>query len=158
MFTLQTNAKFDDLEQLIDKISRPGNGQTRMIADGIRQQFQANFTRQGSGSGNWAPLAPSTVEQRRRFGFAGNRPILVRSGSYRDSFVGRGSDNYENIQTTGFGLIIDVGSDDRRGPWLERGTSKMPARSVTLLDDGQSNQLADLVEFVIGQIERQAGW
>ena len=49
MFTLQTNAKFDDLEQLIDKISRPGNGQTRMIADGIRQQFQANFTRQGSG-------------------------------------------------------------------------------------------------------------
>ena len=98
------------------------------------------------------------MEQRRRFGFAGNRPILVRSGSYRDSFVGRGSDNYENIQTTGFGLIIDVGSDDRRGPWLERGTSKMPARSVTLLDDGQSNQLADLVEFVIGQIERQAGW
>ena len=32
MFTLRTDAKFDDLERLIDKISRPGNGQTRAMA------------------------------------------------------------------------------------------------------------------------------
>jgi phage gpG-like protein len=155
MITLRTDAKFDDLERLIDKISRPGNGQTRMIADGIRQQFQTNFTRQGSGAGSWAPLAPSTQVQRRAQGFAGNRPILVRRGDYRKSFVDRGGDNYESIQTTGFGLVIDVGSNDRRAPWLERGTSRMPARPVTLLDDGQENRLMDLLDFVVDQIERQ---
>lgn len=156
MFTLRTDSRFDDLERLIDKISRPGNGQTRMIADGIRQQFQANFTRQGSGAGSWAPLAPSTQLQRRQQGYAGNRPILVRSGDYRKSFTERSGDNHESIQTTGFGLVIDVGSNDRRAPWLERGTSRMPARPVTLLGDNQVDDLVRLVDYVIGEIERNA--
>lgn len=155
MFTLRTDSRFDDLERLIDKISRPGNGQTRMIADGVRQQFAANFTRQGSGAGSWAPLAPSTQLQRRQQGFAGNSPILVRRGDYRKSFVDRGGDNHESIQTTGFGLVIDVGSNDRRAPWLERGTSRMPARPVTLLDDGQVDNLTRIIDFVVGQIESQ---
>lgn len=155
MFTLRTDAKFVDLERLIDKISRPGNGQTRMIADGIRQQFAANFTRQGSGAGSWALLASSTQLQRRQQGYAGNRPILVRSGDYRKSFVDRGGDNHESIQTTGFGLVIDVGSNDRRAPWLERGTSRMPARPVALLDDGQVDNLTRIIDFVVGQIESQ---
>lgn len=156
MFTLRTDAKFDDLERLIDKISRPGNGQTRMMADGIRQQFQANFTRQGSGAGRWAPLAPSTQLQRRQQGFAGASPILVRRGDLRKSFTERGGDNYESIQTTGIGLVIDVGSNDRRAPWHERGTSRMPARPVTLLDDGQVDSLTRIIDYVIGEIERNA--
>lgn len=155
MFTLHTDAKFDDLERLIDKISRPGNGQTRAIVDGIRQRFQENFTRQGSGAGRWAPLAPSTQLQRRAQGFAGGSPVLVRSGNYRQSFVGRGGDSYERVWQSSEGLTIEAGSNDRRGPWLERGTSRMPPRPVTLLDDGQENQLATLIDFVIDQIERQ---
>lgn len=155
MFTLHTDAKFDDLERLIDKISRPGNGQTRAIVDGIRQRFQENFTRQGSGAGRWAPLAPSTQLQRRAQGFAGGSPILVRSGNYRQSFVGRGGDSYERVWQSSEGLTIEAGSNDRRGSWLERGTSRMPPRPVTLLDDGQENQLATLIDFVIDQIERQ---
>jgi phage gpG-like protein len=139
---------------LVDRIARPGNGQTRMIADGIRQQFAANFTRQGSGDGRWAPLALSTQLQRRQQGFAGNSPILVRRGDYRKSFTERSGDNYESIQSTGFGLVIDVGSNDRRAPWLERGTSRIPARPVTLLGDEQVDNLVRIVDFVVGEIER----
>lgn len=155
MFTLRTDAKFDDVERLIDKISRPGNGQTRAIVDGIKQRFQENFTRQGSGAGRWAPLAPSTREQRRAQGYAGASPILVRSGNYRQSFVGRGGDSYERVWQSPLGLTIEAGSDDSRGRWLELGTSRMPARPVTLLDDAQESRLVDLLDFVVGQIERQ---
>jgi hypothetical protein len=155
MFTLRTDSRFDDLERLIDKISRPGNGQTRAIVDAIKQRFQENFTRQGSGAGRWAPLAPSTREQRRAQGYAGGSPILVRSGDYRQSFVGRGGNSYERVWHSPVGLTIEAGSDDSRGRWLELGTSRMPARSVTLLDDGQEDALARLVDFVVSQIESQ---
>ena len=155
MFTLRTDAKFDDLERLIDKISRPGNGQTRAIVDAIKQRFQENFTRQGSGAGRWAPLAPSTREQRRAQGYAGGSPILVRSGDYRQSFVGRGGNRYERVWHSPVGLTIQAGSDDRREPCLERGTRKMPARPVTLLDDAQETNLTRLIDFVVDQIERQ---
>lgn len=155
MITLRTDAKFDDVERLIDKISRPGNGQTRAIVDGIRQRFQENFTRQGSGAGRWAPLAPSTQLQRRAQGYAGGSPILVRSGNYRQSFVGRGGDSHERVWQSPIGLTIEAGSNDRRGRWLELGTSRMPARPVTLLDDAQEANLTRLIDFVVGQIERQ---
>lgn len=155
MFTLSTTTKFDDLERLIDRISRPGNGNTRMIADGIRQRFQENFTRQGSGAGRWATLAPMTVAQRRQLGFAGTSPILVRSGRYRQTFVGRGGDNYERIWQSPVGLTIDVGSDDPRARELELGRPNMPARSVVTLDDGQEDSLVRIIDFVIDQTERQ---
>ena len=155
MFTLTTNAKFDELERLIDKISRPGAGETRKIADGIRQEFQRNFTTQSSGFGRWAGLAQSTVTQRRQLGYSGERPVLVRSGGYRASFVQRGGDNHESIQTTGFGLVIDVGSNDRRAIFHERGTRNMPQRSVTMLTDDSENRLARIVDFVVEQIERR---
>lgn len=155
MITLSTNAKFDDIERLIDKITRPGNGQTRMIADGIKQQHQANFTRQGSGNGSWRQLAPATVADRRRQGYAGNRPILVRRGDLRRSFVERGGDNYERVWQSPVGLTIESGSDDPRAIFHERGTNRMPAREVVPLDDAQEQALIRLIDFVIDQTERQ---
>lgn len=155
MITLSTNAKFDDLERLIDRIARPGNNQQRAITDGIRQQFHRNFTRQGSGAGQWAALRPMTVRQRVEQGYAGQRPILVRSGRYRASWVGRGGDNYERIQRSSFGITFDVGSNDDRADELERGTSRMRARPVSLLDDEQEAQLVRIIDYVVEQIERQ---
>ena len=155
MFILSTAAQFDDVERLIDKIARPGNGQTRMLADGIRQRFQENFTRQGSGAGAWAPLVPATVGQRRAQGYAGNRPILVRRGDLRKSFVERGGDHYERIWQSPVGLTVEVGSADPRAVFHERGTRTMPARSVTLLDDGQGEALFRLIDYVVEQTERQ---
>lgn len=155
MITLTTDGKaFGDLERLIDKISNPGSGNTRKIADGIRQQFQANFTRQGSGAGRWAPLRPFTIRERAAKGY-GAGPILVRSGRYRASFVQRGGDHYERVQQSGDGTTYEVGSNDSRGPELEFGRANMAARPVTILDDGQEAQLTRLVDFVVEQTERQ---
>ena len=74
MFTLSTKDKFDDLERLIDRFVNMGNAEGRKITDGIRQQFAANFTRQGSGAGRWAALRPSTLRQRIAAGFSRCQP------------------------------------------------------------------------------------
>lgn len=157
MFVLHTNARFDDLERLVDKITRMGNGDSRKIADGIKQMHQENFTRQGSGAGQWAGLAQSTIRERRRLGFGGERPILVRRGNLRAGYVNRGSpDHHERIWQSPIGLTIESGSADERIALLhERGTSKMPARSVSQLDDGQENRLVQIIDYVIEQIERR---
>lgn len=157
MFTLQLdkNSDFRDLDRLIDRITNMRSGQTRKIADGIRHQFQSNFTRQGSGNGAWRPLAPATVADRRRQGYAGNRPILVRRGDYRRSFVERGGDNHERIWQSAVGLTIESGSDDPRAIFHERGTSRMPVREVVPLDDAQEDGLVRIIDFAIDQTERQ---
>lgn len=157
MFTLHTSAKFDDLERLIDKIAHMGSGESRKIADGIKQAHQENFTRQGSGAGRWPSLAPSTVRERRHLGFGGDSPILVRRGNLRAGYVQRGSpDHHERIWQSVVGLAIESGSNDERIALLhERGTSRMPVRSVSRLDDGQEQRLTSIIEYVIDQIERR---
>lgn len=155
MITLRTDSKFDDLERLIDKISRPGSRQQAAITDGIMREFAANFTRQGSGAGQWAPLRPFTVRQRQEHGY-GAGPILVQSGRYRASFVQRGAaGHYERVQQTGTGTIYEVGSDDERGLELELGRANMAARPVTILGAEQEGNLFRLLDFVVGEIEKQ---
>lgn len=155
-FNLTRNTVADDLDRLIAKITNPGPRQRKSISDAIRQRFQENFTRQGSGAGPWAALRPVTVAQRIALGYPGQRPILVRSGRYRASFVQRGAPgHYESIQSGGGRLIIDVGSDDERAEELELGTANMAARPVTILDGTQEARLFDVIEFMIGQIENE---
>jgi hypothetical protein len=48
----------------------------------IRQQFERNFAEE-RGRTRWAQLAPSTVADRRRRGYGGAHPILVRTGALR---------------------------------------------------------------------------
>ena len=159
MITLRLNQNTiaDDLDKLVDRISRPGPRQTRSIADAIRREFASNFTRQGSGAGQWPSLSPRTVAERRQAGYAGERPILVRSGRYRASFTQAGAaDHYESVQYRGGFTTIDVGSDDERGPELELGRARMPARPVTILDDSQGDNIARVIDFVLQQLEREA--
>lgn len=155
-FTLERNTIGDDLQRLVDKIANPGNAQKRMISDGIRQQFQANFSARRSGNGPWASLAPSTVLDRVRKGYPGNQPILVRSGNLRDSYVNAGSpDHHTAVFSSGGYTVFEEGTDNRIAIFHERGTSRMAQRSVTLLDDGQTDRLATIIEWVVGQIEAQ---
>lgn len=155
MITLRTNTRFAEVERLVDRLAQPAQRYQRQITDGLREQFAANFTRQASGAGRWAPLRPQTIAQRRELGF-GERPILVRSGRYRASFTQRSApDHYERIQPTGVGLLYEVGSDDARGADLERGTRRMPARPVTLLDENQTDRLVRLIDAVVTTVERQ---
>ena len=177
MFTLTTNAKFDELERMIGKIARPGAGETRKIADGIRQEFQRNFSTEGRASGDpWKQLHPVTVATRTKLGWPSRRPILVRTGKYRASFVQRGGQHIESITTGGAGLQIDVGSQlanriherggvtsipslqEGRSGWMHVGGARsvfVPQRSVLNLGDEQEARLARMVEFVIEQIERR---
>lgn len=155
---LQRNTIADDLDQLINRISNPGSAQKRSIADAVRQRVAENFTRQGSANGHWAALSPYTVRQRQELGYAGNRPILVRSGRFRASHVDRSNTHhYENISTTGSGFVVETGSDDERDVELQRGTRFMPARPVNILDDGQEARISDVIDFVIRQIEQNLG-
>lgn len=66
---------------------------------------------------NWVPLAPSTVEDRTRKGFAGDEPLL-RIGDMRDS-----------IEHTVHGKSGFVGSNDDKAVWQELGTRRIPPRS-----------------------------
>lgn len=178
MFTLSTNAKFDDLERLIDRISRPGNGQTRKIADGVRQGFQENFSSEGAAAGSpWRPLAPRTIATRQRLGWAGSHPILKRTGKYEASFVNASNSSHiENISSSGAGITIEVGSElanriherggvtdipsrqEGRSGWMHVGGARgvfVPARPVLGLGDAQEDRIVRIIDFVIDQTTRQ---
>jgi phage gpG-like protein len=155
MLTLTTTSRFDDVERLVDRIANMGNGESRKIADGIRQEFQRNFTQQGSGAGRWAALAPSTVLDRQKQGYGGGGPILVRTGQLRASYVQRGGDNHESIQSGSGGLVIEVGSNHPRAIFHEAGTRTIPQRSVVTLGEESESNLVRLIDFVVDQIERR---
>lgn len=177
MITLRTDAKFDDLERLIDKIQRPGNGNLRKIADGVRQGFQDNFSSEGGAAGTpWQVLAPRTVVTRRKLGWGGSHPILKRTGKYQSSFVNaNNSDHIEDIYSGNGGVTIDVGSQlarriherggttnipslqEGRGGWLHVGGARgvfVPARPVLGLGDQSEQRLTRIIDYVIGEMER----
>lgn len=66
----------------------------------------------------WAELADSTEADKARKGFSADAP-LERTGQFRDSW---------DHQSEGFEAV--VGSKDKRAPWFEFGTTKMPPRPV----------------------------
>lgn len=177
MITLRTDAKFDDIERLIDKISRPGNGNLRKIADGARQGFQDNFSSEGSAAGTpWRALAPRTVATRRKLGWAGSHPILKRTGKYEASFVNaNNSDHIEQISSNSGGVTIDVGSQlarrihehggttsipslqEGRSGWMHVGGARdvfVPARPVLGLGDQSEQRIVRIIDYVVGEIEK----
>lgn len=177
MLTLHTDAKFDDVERLIDRVTNMGGGERRKIADGVTQAFQENFTTEGGASGEpWPALAPRTVATRQKLGWPSRRPILVRTGKYRRSFVERGGQHIEDIYSSGNGITFDIGSEsanriherggvtnipsmqEGRSGWMNVGGARnvfVPQRSVLGLGDGQEQRLIRLIDFAIDQTERQ---
>jgi phage gpG-like protein len=156
MFTLrlQKDAIGQDLTRLVDRIASPGGAQKRSISGAIRRSFQDNFTRQQSGNGAWARLAPSTVLDRQKKGFGGSGPILVRSGGLRASWVSEGSNHYSSVRSSGGITVYEEGSIHPLARFHEAGTSRMAARPVSLLSDSQESRIVDVIEFMILQIEQ----
>lgn len=155
-FRLERNTAGEDLLRLVDRISNPGSAQKRSVSDAIRRGYQDNFTTQGAASGQpWRALAPSTVAQRRRLGYAGSNPILVRGGNYRSSWVSDGSEHYSSVRLQGGYTIFDEGSESPLARFHERGGARLPARPVSLLGDGSEARIVDTIEFMIGQLERE---
>jgi phage gpG-like protein len=158
MFTLKLdrNTVGEDLLRLVDRISNPGNAQKRSVADAIRRGFQDNFSTQGSAAGTpWRALAPSTVIDRQRKGFGGSGPILVRSGRVRSTWVGEGGEHYSSFRQSGGYSVWEEGSDDPIARLHETGTSKMPARPVSLLGDQSERRIIDVLDFMAEQVRSQ---
>lgn len=148
---------FTDITKLIARLNSATSSDTEPVTQAIREGFAENFTGERRGTGqSWAALQPSTVFDRIRHGYGGSHPILVRTGSLRDSYASTGSaDGVNEFTPDGSGWVLAVGSKHRIGIFHERGTSRMVARPVTELSPQRENTIADRVQEMIERIERQ---
>lgn len=147
---------FTDITKLIARLNAATSTDTEPVTQAIREGFAENFAGERSGTGrSWAALRPTTVLDRIRHGYGGSHPILVRTGSLRDSYTAQGSDSVNEFTPDGSGWVLAVGSRHRVAIFHERGTSRMVARPVTELSPQRENTIADRVQEMIERIERQ---
>jgi hypothetical protein len=145
-----------DLLALVRAISFPDTTTQRTIGDAIRAEYQSNFNRQRSGAGAWPRLAPSTVADRIRNGFPGQRPILIRTGDLLSGYTDAGhGDHHEEMTQTGLGPRFEAGNKGRIAIFHARGTSRMPARPVAIFDSQSENRLFQQIERALSRIEGQ---
>lgn len=139
-------------------VNRIGVGERRMIADQVRRGFQDNFTRQRAGDGApWAALALVTQAERRRKGFAGARPILVRTGEYRAALVNPNHPlHYSKHGPLVAGLYLEEGAEGRLVTYHEGGTRRMPARPATALGKAARERIGRTIDDVLQRVERRA--
>lgn len=151
-------ASVEALAEFFDGLAQrgPGHANERKIADAVRQGIATNFTGQRAGdTGAWPPLAPRTVQQRKALGFAGSRPILVRTGGYRATLTSAGDPAHvaQFAISAHLGWFLRIGSSDRRAKWHEGGTPKMPARPALLLGQTAEKRIGDTLDYVLQQLE-----
>lgn len=145
---------FVDLEAFIKRLERPGNAEQRKVFDAINLGFQSNFSAEGSLRGKWRALAPATIIDRQRRGFAGQHPVLVRTGTLRASFVQRGGDHVEEFQYTAQGWRMVAGSKSEIGFFQELGTRRgIPPRPITELTGAAEERIINTINYMIAQAE-----
>lgn len=160
-----TKESVDSITSLINFLAnlpnRVGPRQKRSIRDGVVRGFQYNFTHQAEGDGApWASLAPMTRAQRKKLGYAEARPILVRSGEYRSSFVDLDNPSHfsEEGALPGGGLYFEEASEDWRVSILEPGIDEpveIPPRPVTILSNESEDRLGSIIDFIWQQLDSQ---
>ncbi len=160
--TLQADRNpFDALIDFVNRVENPGGGDRAKVATAITRGFAENFSSEQSGDGQkWEPLVPWTVFERRTLGFAGEHPILVRTGRYRASWIQANAPGHvEVFERTGTGWLMDVGSEDERVEELSEGRPgplfPMPARPVLPLSARAESNLAGVLDFVVDEIAKR---
>ena len=129
------------------------------VGDYIRLRFKRNFEMEGYPE-KWAPLAPSTVRQRRRLGFAGEHMILQRTRELKRSVVERGHPyNLNEMKAKSKSLVLKLGSRDPRFGLLHAGGTtptggQVPARPMTVLGEDDIAGLDNLLNYIIQQVVR----
>lgn len=115
------------------------------IADDFYKVEQGQFSTQGGRGGHaWAPLNPAYAKYKNAR-YPG-RPILVRTGSLRDSLTGSSGPSSVNEQNP---LEMRIGSNSKIGSYHFHGTRKMPARRpIDLTPKDKSRWMKTLHEFV----------
>lgn len=128
------------------------------IADAVHAGFAQNFVMQASGAGPWAALKPRTVEQRRRLGFPGTRPILYRTGDYRDTFTEGGDpEHFSQAWNSSNRFVLEEGSESPLFPFHEGGTGTMAHRSVTDLTTHSERHIGDVIDDMLRRLMRSEG-
>lgn len=151
--TPQSRKEFERFLDLADELGNPGADAVRPLQEGIRAGFEMNFASEGRQGGEpWAALAERTQRERERLGYPAEHPILVRSGSYRDSFTDEGHPNHiSDWSADGGRWLIEEGSSDERVEELEYGRWDMPARPVTILGEAGEARLSEIARFLFDQ-------
>lgn len=156
---------FDSLVDFIRQVTNPGKNEVNKVGDAVRQGYQENFSSEGGNLGTrWLPLAPRTQKERERLGYASQHPILVRSGSYRDSFVERNGPNHiEDYTSEGNGWQLVTGSRDPRGSILNNGgwtiiknqRVYVPPRPVDYLTESSQQRVTDTIGYLVEEIRKR---
>jgi len=110
-----------------------------VVEDTVANIIESVFEYEGSRYG-WESLRPYTQMERARLGYGAEHPILVREGTYRDSFIDPNSPHYvSDLELIGEGSYVQrIGTTNPLFPWHEKGTQpphNMPARPATPIGD-----------------------
>lgn len=93
-----------------------------LIGELAAEDQVAQFDLYSSGGGTWAPLAPSTVAEKKAEGFPPDK--VVRTYALRNSLTPDGSMHVCRMIADG----IEVGTSDPIAEYHQNGTERMPAR------------------------------
>lgn len=145
------------LEEFLDRlenIPRRVAEQDDPIRAAIRRGFALNFERESAGNGpRWSPLAEMTNDERERLGYPREHPILVRSGSYKASFVDADADGHVTAQgVSDTTLLIEEGSGDIRVGTLELGWVNIPPRPVLGLNFVAEDEITDEITAILDRL------
>lgn len=135
---LQVSMQFEGQRELVARLATFGQQVTHLqpaweqVGDLLLRDFAAQFTAEGGYLGGqiapvWAQLRPSTVADRLRRGYAGEHPILERSGQLLHSATERNMAG-NVFEATDSGLRI--GTSDPIAKYHQYGTKRMPARKM----------------------------
>lgn len=130
------------------------------VGTALMLDFMENFHEEGGvfGRGTWAqwqPLRPSTVADRRRLGYPGEHPILVREGDLLASVTIRGAAG--NVFEVGANSLV-LGTTDRKAKYHQFGTRRMPARKIVGISAqraGRQGREGSIVGMLNAYVKRQ---
>lgn len=166
--TPDSQRRFKDAWDGIVGLLNLGHHELEKIADAGRAGISLNFSTESAGGQKWPPLAPWTVEERQSLGFAGEHPILQRTGALKLSLTDPNHPlNLTDISTHGGysyieRIYIELGSLDHRFPLLHAGgvTDEgyyVPPRPMTILGDEAISRLHDTIVYVIEERWKRLG-
>lgn len=115
---------FQEVRTQLGLLGVPLKGALDVVRDSLNLQF---WTEGRHIATRWNALAPSTVKQRRKLGYGGMHPILVRTGTLKKSFIGPGGGIH--LEMVGDTHAV-IGSQYFLAEIHQYGTGKIPARPI----------------------------
>lgn len=154
---LQLTGTPDETWARIETLPHLGVREKHKVAEAVRLGIAWNFAHESAGGQAWPPLAPMTVGIRRSLGYAGEHPILQRSGRLKNSLIDERHPMNLYIEEEDEGdLSMEFGSLDPHFPLLHaggftEGGHPVPPRPMTVLGDEAISRLRGTIEYVLSE-------